>query len=260
MPNGVGWWWQKWAEVVGVIVAGCWREGRKRMYSDRGKFGDMAETTLKGYTSYCNTRPSPLLVQGTDNYFNYETVDPDKVTRDGYVPMTEFLLDPYDIYLDCYMKGYKLSSFFWPQLVPHLCTYRRERSWPEGVYANKRWGSSLGKQISRWVNRLAKLGSMVRCVLPEALRVSAVQHDPQFIPPYENEKQKLRSSSFSFLSSRQKLLMPPKRTSTSEAPTMTPAAIRQLVADSVTATLEAQAATWQMLIAQTETRNQEKIL
>nr|GEY83447.1 hypothetical protein [Tanacetum cinerariifolium] len=71
-------------------------------------------------------------VQQTDNYFNYETVDPDKVTRDTYVPMTEFLLDPYDIYLDCYMKGYKLPIFFWPQLVPHLCTYRRERSWPEG--------------------------------------------------------------------------------------------------------------------------------
>ncbi|GJT83567.1 hypothetical protein Tco_1057909 [Tanacetum coccineum] len=37
-------------------------------------------------------------------------------------------------------------------------------------------------------------------------------------------------------------LMPPKRTSTSEAPTMTQAAIRKLVADSVTAALEAQAA------------------
>ncbi|GJV46443.1 putative reverse transcriptase domain-containing protein [Tanacetum coccineum] len=36
--------------------------------------------------------------------------------------------------------------------------------------------------------------------------------------------------------------MPPKRTSTSEAPTMTQAAIRKLVADSVTAALEAQAA------------------
>nr|GEZ07488.1 putative reverse transcriptase domain-containing protein [Tanacetum cinerariifolium] len=36
--------------------------------------------------------------------------------------------------------------------------------------------------------------------------------------------------------------MPPKRKSTSEAPTMTMAAIRQLVADSVTAALEAQAA------------------
>ncbi|GJT84312.1 reverse transcriptase domain-containing protein [Tanacetum coccineum] len=37
--------------------------------------------------------------------------------------------------------------------------------------------------------------------------------------------------------------MPPKKTSTSEAPAMTQAAIRKLVADSVTAALEAQAAT-----------------
>ncbi|GKC59684.1 reverse transcriptase domain-containing protein [Tanacetum coccineum] len=37
--------------------------------------------------------------------------------------------------------------------------------------------------------------------------------------------------------------MPPKRTSTSAAPTMTQAAIRQLVADSIAAALEAQAAT-----------------
>ncbi|GKA18626.1 hypothetical protein Tco_0698541 [Tanacetum coccineum] len=40
-----------------------------------------------------------------------------------------------------------------------------------------------------------------------------------------------------------KHLMPPKRTSTSEAPAMTQAAIKKLVADSVTAALEAQAAT-----------------
>ncbi|GKF58088.1 hypothetical protein Tco_0171625, partial [Tanacetum coccineum] len=37
--------------------------------------------------------------------------------------------------------------------------------------------------------------------------------------------------------------MPPKRTSTSKAPAMTQAAIRKLVADSVAADLEAQAAT-----------------
>ncbi|GJW53971.1 hypothetical protein Tco_0098056 [Tanacetum coccineum] len=37
-------------------------------------------------------------------------------------------------------------------------------------------------------------------------------------------------------------LMPPKRTSTSEAPTMTQAAIKKLVADSVATALEAQAA------------------
>ncbi|GKE97207.1 hypothetical protein Tco_1582062, partial [Tanacetum coccineum] len=37
--------------------------------------------------------------------------------------------------------------------------------------------------------------------------------------------------------------MPPKRTSTFEAPTMTQPAIRKLVVDSVTAALEAQAVT-----------------
>ncbi|GKB31511.1 hypothetical protein Tco_0870912 [Tanacetum coccineum] len=37
--------------------------------------------------------------------------------------------------------------------------------------------------------------------------------------------------------------MPPKRTSTSEAPAMTQAAIKKLVADSVTSALEAQTAT-----------------
>ncbi|GJU74476.1 hypothetical protein Tco_1265881 [Tanacetum coccineum] len=37
-------------------------------------------------------------------------------------------------------------------------------------------------------------------------------------------------------------IMPPKRTSTSEAPAMTQAAIKKLVADSVSAALEAQAA------------------
>nr|GEY15266.1 reverse transcriptase domain-containing protein [Tanacetum cinerariifolium] len=46
-------------------------------------------------------------------------------------------------------------------------------------------------------------------------------------------------------------IIPPKRTSTSAAPAMTPDAIRQLVADIVTAALEAQAAT----MANTDNRN-----
>ncbi|GKD29080.1 phospholipase-like protein [Tanacetum coccineum] len=82
------------------------------------------------------------------NTFADENVSGDDVTRDAYVTMTEFLLDPYDIYLDCYMKGYKLPSFFWPQLVPHLCTYRRERSWPEG------WLSS--DHMNSWIQILIR--------------------------------------------------------------------------------------------------------
>ncbi|GKA09542.1 hypothetical protein Tco_0688873 [Tanacetum coccineum] len=50
--------------------------------------------------------------------------------------------------------------------------------------------------------------------------------------------------------------MPPKRTSTSEAPAMTQAAIRKLVTDSVTAALEVQAAT--MANAYNTNRNTEE--
>ncbi|KAJ9567172.1 hypothetical protein OSB04_003138 [Centaurea solstitialis] len=54
-----------------------------------------------------------------------------------------------------------------------------------------------GKPIPKWVNRLAKLGSVFSSVLPDALRVPAVEHDPHNV----NEKRKLRSNSFSCLSS-----------------------------------------------------------
>ncbi|GJS39111.1 reverse transcriptase domain-containing protein [Tanacetum coccineum] len=47
----------------------------------------------------------------------------------------------------------------------------------------------------------------------------------------------------SIIELKKRMEMPPKRASTSEAPAMTQAAIRKLVADSVTAALEAQAAT-----------------
>ncbi|KAK9073314.1 hypothetical protein SSX86_007638 [Deinandra increscens subsp. villosa] len=71
-----------------------------------------------------------------------------------------------------------------------------------------------GKQIPKWVNRLAKLGNIFYylCffVLPKALKVSAVQHDPRCLTyESENEKKMLRSTSFSSLasiSSRQKHL------------------------------------------------------
>ncbi|XP_071733239.1 deSI-like protein At4g17486 [Rutidosis leptorrhynchoides] len=68
-----------------------------------------------------------------------------------------------------------------------------------------------GKHIPKWVNRLAKLGSTFNFVLPEALKVSAVQQSPNRLT-YDNESEKrmLRSSSFSCLasvSSRQKRLL-----------------------------------------------------
>ncbi|EPS65739.1 hypothetical protein M569_09039, partial [Genlisea aurea] len=72
-----------------------------------------------------------------------------------------------------------------------------------------------GNKIPDWVNRMAKLGKAFNCVLPQALKVTAVQHSPRYDDSDyrdeysdESERRSLRSS-FSFLSSissRQKQL------------------------------------------------------
>ncbi|PIN12203.1 hypothetical protein CDL12_15193 [Handroanthus impetiginosus] len=68
-----------------------------------------------------------------------------------------------------------------------------------------------GKRIPKWVNRLAKLGSTFNCVLPEALKISDVQHQPKYEPynDKEIEKRRLRSSfnSLSSIALRQKQLL-----------------------------------------------------
>nr|GEW09490.1 hypothetical protein [Tanacetum cinerariifolium] len=61
--------------------------------------------------------------QFTGNYLAYDNVDPAKVMRGKYVDYMEFLLNPYDIYLDYYMRGYSVPANFWRQLVPHLCMH-----------------------------------------------------------------------------------------------------------------------------------------
>ncbi|GJW92644.1 hypothetical protein Tco_0170197 [Tanacetum coccineum] len=74
---------------------------------------------------------------------------------------------------------------------------------------------------------------------------------PEELLPLKKRGRNRSSSSTSTLpqafeigeSSRKTSLMPPKRKSTSKAPAMTQAAIRKLVADNVTAALEAQATT-----------------
>ncbi|GJZ47759.1 hypothetical protein Tco_0601591 [Tanacetum coccineum] len=60
---------------------------------------------------------------------------------------------------------------------------------------------------------------------------------------HQADKESLLNAIYEYKNSHEVPLMPPKRTSTSEAPAMTQAAIRKLVADSVAAALEAQAAT-----------------
>ncbi|XP_028551918.1 deSI-like protein At4g17486 isoform X1 [Dendrobium catenatum] len=54
-----------------------------------------------------------------------------------------------------------------------------------------------GNSIPKWVNRLARIGSLCNCLLPEAMKVSTIRHDPD--STYE-EKTRLKSS-FGCLSS-----------------------------------------------------------
>ncbi|RZC87015.1 hypothetical protein C5167_041945 [Papaver somniferum] len=64
-----------------------------------------------------------------------------------------------------------------------------------------------GNTIPKWVNRLAKIGSLCNCILPEALKVTPVRDDPND-QSLDSEKRRLRGS-FSCLSSismRQKQL------------------------------------------------------
>ncbi|KAJ6843379.1 deSI-like protein [Iris pallida] len=62
-----------------------------------------------------------------------------------------------------------------------------------------------GNSIPKWVNRLARIGSLCNCVLPKALKVSAVGQDPDW-QAEDGEKRRLRStfSCLSSISTRQK--------------------------------------------------------
>uniref|UniRef100_A0A5B6ZLH7 PPPDE domain-containing protein n=2 Tax=Davidia involucrata TaxID=16924 RepID=A0A5B6ZLH7_DAVIN len=64
-----------------------------------------------------------------------------------------------------------------------------------------------GKPIPKWVNRLAKIGAIFNCVLPEALKISAVRHDPSY-QACDSEKRRLRSAfnCLSSISTRQRQL------------------------------------------------------
>ncbi|XXG78570.1 hypothetical protein AAC387_Pa08g2493 [Persea americana] len=56
------------------------------------------------------------------------------------------------------------------------------------------------RKIPKWVNRLAGIGSVCKCILPEALQINAVPNDHDCKDP-EGEKTRLRGSAFSCMSS-----------------------------------------------------------
>ncbi|XP_054778608.1 deSI-like protein At4g17486 [Prosopis cineraria] len=56
-----------------------------------------------------------------------------------------------------------------------------------------------GNTIPKWVNRLARIGALCNCILPDALKTSTVQHDSNF-QGGDSEKKRLRTA-FSCLAS-----------------------------------------------------------
>ncbi|GKA66469.1 phospholipase-like protein [Tanacetum coccineum] len=105
---------------------------------NKGKKANLSLLNLEGAFEDDNVEENNVTFLGsqfTGNFLMYENVDPTKVRRENYVDLSAFLNDPYQIYLDCYMKGYIVPVSFWQQLVPHFCMldmHRLPRGTPIG--------------------------------------------------------------------------------------------------------------------------------
>lgn len=51
-----------------------------------------------------------------------------------------------------------------------------------------------GNPIPKWINRLAKIGSICNCILPDKLKASAARHDDPNFQGIESEKKRLRNT------------------------------------------------------------------
>ncbi|GKC69927.1 hypothetical protein Tco_1115810 [Tanacetum coccineum] len=111
----------------------------------------------------------------TGNYLVYENVDPSKVMREDYIDYMEFLLNPYDVYLDCHMMSYMVPDYLWRQLVPHLCMASshilerpNQEGWLSGDHMNA-WIELLIRERTQNANwTVSKSGTI--CVQPENKR------------------------------------------------------------------------------------------
>ncbi|GJU51131.1 phospholipase-like protein [Tanacetum coccineum] len=122
------------------------RVGRTKKNS---KNDNLSPLNLGNAFAHDNVGGDDVLITGTHDtgiYFTYENVDPNKVTRQEYNDFTDFILNPYQVYLDCYMMGYLVPEFFWRQLVPHLCMHRSHSV--DNPY-NEGWLS--GDQMNSWI-------------------------------------------------------------------------------------------------------------
>ncbi|GJW26681.1 putative ribonuclease H-like domain-containing protein [Tanacetum coccineum] len=126
-----------------------------------------------------------LGVQYTGKYLVYENVDPSKVMREDYIDCMEFLLNLYDVYLDCHMMGYLVPDYFWRQLVPHLCmagSHSLERPNQEGWLSGDVY-MPINAGGNHWVTSAAGHRNPVRIKrLQDVLRVTAAQNGNSFKP------------------------------------------------------------------------------
>ncbi|GJT18823.1 hypothetical protein Tco_0877529 [Tanacetum coccineum] len=93
---------------------------------NKGKNSNVSPLNLGNAFADDNVGEDDVMIMAereTGNYFMYENVDPSKVRREDYIDCKEFLLNPYDVYLDCHMMGYMVPDYFRQQLVPHLCMH-----------------------------------------------------------------------------------------------------------------------------------------
>ncbi|GJW78666.1 phospholipase-like protein, partial [Tanacetum coccineum] len=152
------------------------------------KNDNLSPLNLGNAFAHDNVGGDDVLITGihdTGIYFTYENVDPNKVTRQEYNDFTDFILNPYQVYLDCYMMGYLVPEFFWRQLVPHLCM---PRSHSVDNPNNEGWLS--GDQMNSWIEILIRSRpqdadwtvskSGTTCVHPENNRF-LIQTDPHII-------------------------------------------------------------------------------
>nr|GEW38287.1 putative reverse transcriptase domain-containing protein [Tanacetum cinerariifolium] len=151
-------------------------------------------------------------------------VEKDYPLRKASPTLSLFHDDPYIKVLQAF---YTKNSSIPPLIITHpsLMPNPQEFFLPEDLLSPKKQGHDQSSSSTSSLPQIFKIG--------ENSRKTLERHEER-IEGIQKHLDKL---------SLDRIEMPPKRASTSEAPAMTQAAIRKLVADSVTVALEAQAAT-----------------
>nr|GEX70313.1 hypothetical protein [Tanacetum cinerariifolium] len=103
-------------DVDGIV------DQRDSKTKNKGKKANLSHVNLGGVLKGYNEEDNNVTFLGsqfTGNILFYENVDPAKVRRGNYENVLHFINNPYQIYLDCYMRGAcSLSTLYWLK-IPH---------------------------------------------------------------------------------------------------------------------------------------------